>query len=333
MRRVGRDVTGTGKSLLDTSLSAAPRTNGCFERRLRSGPQRRPLPSRKKRRRQVDVYEGNLPEGDLQKLQRWVAADELFTLTQDKIIAPLFSSGKDELSVAVHRPGYWQNLDFPAPSTWQPLRQSVAPLAQWFDEILKAKHRAKLKEEDARSNCIPHHELRFSTRQPPPAVQPKPDFLFILHDTMIESQFGKKVCTIVYRDGLYNRETKAQKMGSSEINTATYDGRVDAADVSQLQTILAKPELQNRRAPLPPSGGYMKEGELASVTFPGASKPRTVLFWNYVPAGLVSGKIYDENGMKDLAPLTQWLKTAVDSQKVAPTAHGPLNDCVPMLQR
>jgi len=280
----------------------------------------------------VEVYEGTLPESDVQNIQRWVSADELFTLTQNKIIAPLFSSGKDELVVAVHRPGYWQNLDFPAPSTWQPLRQSVAPLAQWFEEILKTKHRVKLKEEEGRSNCIPRHELKFSTREPPPAAQPKPDFLFILHNTTVENQFGKKVCTIVYRDGQYHRETKAQKMGSTEISTATYDGRVDAADVTQLQKILEKPELQNRRALLPPSGGYMKEGEIASVTFPGETKPRTVLFWNYVPAGLVSGKIYDENGMKDVAPLTQWLKTTVESQKVPPTANGSLNDCVPMLR-
>jgi hypothetical protein len=280
----------------------------------------------------VDVYEGNLPEGDVPKLQRWVSANELFTLTQDKIIAPVFSSGKNELVVAVHRPGYWQNLDFPAPSTWQPLHQSVVPLAQWFDELLKAKHRVKLKEEEARSNCIPHHELKFSTREPAPAAPPKPDFLFILHDTTIENQFGKKVCTIVYRDGQFHRETKAQKMGSTDITTATYDGKLDPADLTQLQAILEKPELQNRRTPLLPSGGYMKEGEIVSVTTPGEAKPRTVLFWNYVPAGLVSGKIYDENGMKDLAPLAQWLKTAVDSQKERPTPNGSLTDCVPMVQ-
>ena len=281
----------------------------------------------------VDVYEGDLPESDVRKIEHWVSADELFTLTQGKIIAPLFSSGKDELIVGVHRPGYWQNLSFPAPATWQPLKQSVAPLAAWFDEILKAKHRVKLREEEGRSNCIPPHELKFSRRETAPTASPKPDFLFILRDTKVEKQSGNKVCTIVYRDGQYHRETKAQKMGSDEVNFATYEGKVSEADMDQLQGILAKPELQDRRAPLPPSGGYMTEGEITSVTFLSNDKPRTILFWNYVPAGLIGVKRFEESGMKELEPLNQWLKTAIESQNVAPIADGPVNDCVPVLRQ
>lgn len=281
----------------------------------------------------VEVYEGDLSESDMRKIEHWLSADELFTLTQGKIIAPLFSSGKDELIVGVHRPGSWQNLAFPAPATWQPLKLSVAPLAQWFDEILKAKHRVKLREEEGRSNCMPPHELKFSRRDTPPISQPRPDFLFILHDTKIEKQSGQKVCTIVFPDGRYHYETKAQKMGSDDIHFATYEGKVSETDIHQLRAILAKPELQDRRSPLPPSGGYMREGEITSVTFPSKEKPRTILFWNYVPAGLIGVRRFEESGMNELEPLTTWLKTAVESQNVAPIAGESLNDCVPVLRQ
>jgi hypothetical protein len=281
----------------------------------------------------VDVYEGELPESDLRNIEHWVSADELFVLTQGKIIDPLFSSGKDELIVGVNRPGHWQNLSFPAPSTWQPFRQSVVPLAQWFDEILRAKHRVKLREEEGRTNCMPPHELKFSTRQASPASRPIPDFLFILHNTRVEKQAGSKVCTIIYRDGQYHRETKSQKMGSDEISASVYEGKVSETDMNQVQGILDRPEIQNRRTPLPPSGGYMKEGEITSVTFPADRKIRTILFWNYVPAGLVGGKLYDESGMKALEPLTQWLKTAIEAQSAAPIAGESLNGCVPVLRQ
>lgn len=278
----------------------------------------------------VDVYEGNLPANALLRIQHWVSADELFQLTQDKIVAPIFDQGKDAVILAVDRPGRWQSLAFPAPSTWQPYQQSVAPLAQWFDEMMNAKHRVRLREEEARSNCIPPRELKFSSRPKATKPQALPDFLFVLHLTRIDGKLGMKTCSVVYGDGRFHREVRTQTMGNNTVSTAVYEGRESDEDIRQLRTILAAPELLAPRSQLLPSGGLMKEGEIAALTVPDRPKPRTTLFWRYVPQGLVSGRIFDESGMKQLTPLTLWVKSDIDARSETPVANGTLNDCVPI---
>jgi len=278
----------------------------------------------------VDIYEGDLPPDRLRQIEHWVSVDELFQLTQDKVIAPIFGQGKDALILAVNRPGRWQNLSFPAPSTWQPYQQSVVPLAKWFDEILSAKHKVKRREEEARSNCIPPHEIRFSSRAQtttPPAL---PEFLFVLSVTQIEGKTGMKMCSVVYADGRFHREVRTQTMESSAVSTAVYEGREPVENVQQLRTILASPDLQAPRSQLLPSGGLMKEGEIAILTVPDHQKMRTTFFWRYVPEGLIGAKIYDESGMKQLAPLTRWVKSEIEARNEAPVPNGALNDCVPI---
>jgi hypothetical protein len=278
----------------------------------------------------VDVYEGDLPPDRLRQIEHWVSADELFQLTQDKIIDPIFGQGKDALILAVNRPGRWQNLSFPTPYTWQPYQQTVVPLAKWFDEMLSAKHKVKRREEEARGNCIPPHEIKFSSRARVTKTQVLPDFLFVLHVTQIEGKTGTKMCSVVYADGRFHREVRTQTMGSSTVNMAVYEGRETEQDLQQLRTILAAPGLQAPRSQLLPSGGLMKEGEIAGLTVPDHPKMRTTFFWRYVPEGLMGAKIYDESGMKQLGPLSQWVKSDIESRREAPVPNGTLNDCVPI---
>jgi hypothetical protein len=278
----------------------------------------------------VDVYEGDLPPDRLLQIEHWASADELFQLTQDKIIAPIFGQGKDALILAVNRPGRWQNLSFPTPSTWQPYEQSVVPLAKWFDEMLSAKHKVKRREEEARSNCIPPHEIKFSSRDRTPKPHVLRDFLFVLSITRIDGKTGMKTCSVVYADGRFHREVRTQTMGSSTVSTAVYEGKETDEELQQLRTILSSPDLQAPRSQLLPSGGLMKEGEIAALIVPDRQKTRTTLFWRYVPEGLMGAKIYDESGMKQLGPLAQWVKSDIESRSAVPVPNGTLNDCVPI---
>jgi hypothetical protein len=278
----------------------------------------------------VDVYEGDLPADTLQQLERWVSTDELFQLTQDKIVAPIFSQGKDELVLAVNRPGYWQNLTFPAPPTWQPYQKSVAPLSQWFDEALNAKHRQKRREEEARNNCIPPREIKLATRPAAPKGIAIPDFVFVIRDMQVQNDAGTKTCSIVYPDGRYHREVKAQKMDSNNVTTAVYEGHEAPDDLRDLKSILATPDLLAPRGQTLPSGGMMMEGEIVTLILPENRKLRTILFWKYVPAGLMGARRFDESGMKELDPLAQWVKAKIDARSDAPVANGSLNDCVPV---
>jgi hypothetical protein len=278
----------------------------------------------------VDVYEGDLAADSLPQLERWVSADELFQLTQDKIVAPIFSQGKDELVLAVDRPGYWQNLTFPAPQTWQPYQKSVAPLSQWFDEMLNAKHRQKRREEAARNNCIPPREIKLATRPAAPKGIAIPDFVVVLRDMQVQNDAGSKACSIVYPDGRYHREVKTQKMNSPTVTTAVYEGRESGDDLRDLKSILANPDLVAARGQTLPSGGMMTEGEIVTVILPENHKLRAILFWRYAPAGLMGAHHFDESGMKELDPLEQWVKAKIDARNDPPVANGTLNDCVPV---
>ena len=278
----------------------------------------------------VDVYEGDLTAETLQQLERWVSADELFLLTPEKIVAPIFSQGKDELVLAVNRPGYWQNLTFPAPQTWQPYQKSVAPLSQWFDEMLNAKHRQKRREEEARNNCVPPREIKLVKRPAAPKKIAIPDFVFVLRDMQVQKDSGTKACSIVYPDGRYHREVKTQKMNSTTVTTAVYEGREDGDDLRDLKSILGSPDLVAPRAQTLPSGGMMMEGEIVTLILPENHKLRTILFWKYVPAGLMGTRRFDESGMKELNPLAEWVKAKIDAPGDAAVANGTLNDCVPV---
>ena len=112
----------------------------------------------------TEIFEGTLASTDMQRIQHWLAVDELFDLTDDKIVRPAATEHDVQLILSVHRPGYWQNLTFPAPSSWEPYHESIVPLVDWLEELRKLKNRVKLREEAARNNCLPPPKLELKTR-------------------------------------------------------------------------------------------------------------------------------------------------------------------------
>jgi hypothetical protein len=277
----------------------------------------------------TDILEGTISEGDLHQLEHWVGDNELFDLTQDKIVAPLFTGPKDQLILGVNRPGYWQILMFPAPATWQRYGRSVVPLVQWFDELRKAKHRARLREEQGRNSCMPPRRPELTTRSQArrPAFAP---FVFIVQTTSFKGKEGDKSCAVIYPDGRYHREKKSQHLGSDEVATAVYEGSVKAEGMEELRGILASPEIQNRREPHQPWGISQTDSEITALTLPQEGKARTMFFWEYGPSpGLKGAGDAQASGLKALEPLRQWLNSNVEDPDVAPLANKSLSDCVP----
>lgn len=113
----------------------------------------------------TDVFEGTLAPADMQRIQHLLSAEELFELTEDKILRPPSAEHDVQLILSVHRPGHWQNLTFPQPSSWELFHESVLPLVQWLEEMRKVKNRVKLREEEARNNCLPPPKLELKTRR------------------------------------------------------------------------------------------------------------------------------------------------------------------------
>ncbi len=117
------------------------------------------------RPQKTEVFEGTLALPEMQHIEHLLAADELFRLTEDKIVNTPLPEHQVQLILSIHRPGHWQNLTFPQPSSWESFHQSVLPLVQWLEEMRKAKNRTKLREEAARNNCLPPPKLELKTRR------------------------------------------------------------------------------------------------------------------------------------------------------------------------
>jgi hypothetical protein len=112
----------------------------------------------------TDVFEGTLLLPELQRVEHFLDANELFELAEDRGLKPASSGASVQVILSVHRPGRWQNLTFPTPASWESFHDSVVPLLAWLEELRKAKNRVKLREEIARNNCLPPPKLELKTR-------------------------------------------------------------------------------------------------------------------------------------------------------------------------
>jgi hypothetical protein len=112
----------------------------------------------------TDVFEGMLAAPELQRVQHFLSANELFELVDDKGLKPASAGASIQVILSVHRPGRWQNLTFPTPESWGSFHESVVPLIAWLEEMRKARNRVKLRAEIARNNCLPPPKLELKTR-------------------------------------------------------------------------------------------------------------------------------------------------------------------------
>ena len=113
----------------------------------------------------TEIFEGNLTPAEFEHVQHLLSADELSDLTEEKIAKPEQAEHDLQLILSVHRPGYWQNLTFPVASSWEPYHDSVVPLVQWLEEMRRVKNRVKLREDQARNNCLPPPKLELKVRK------------------------------------------------------------------------------------------------------------------------------------------------------------------------
>jgi hypothetical protein len=278
----------------------------------------------------ADIFEGTISDENLHRLEHWVGENELFDLQQDQIVAPLFTGLKDRLLLSVNRPEHWQNLVFPAASTWKRYSQSVVPLAQWLDELKKAKHQSKLSEEQGRNSCMPPHRPELTTRAAQAKRQMLAPFVFITQTASFRGKEGTESCAVVYPNGRYHREIKSQRMGSDEVATAVYEGSVKTASLKELKNIMAAPEIENRKQSHLPWGIGQFENEITTLIVPRHGKAQTTVFWQELSGtGGGSDGNADPGGTKALEPLRQWLKSNLEDAPGAPLPGAPLSSCIP----
>lgn len=112
----------------------------------------------------TEIFEGMLAQPELQKVEHFLSADELLALNEDKLLKPSSTGPSVQVILSIHRPGHWQNLTFAEPGSWEAYQESVVPLIKWLEEMRKSKNRVKLREEIARTNCLPPPKLELKTR-------------------------------------------------------------------------------------------------------------------------------------------------------------------------
>lgn len=281
----------------------------------------------------MQIFEGTVSPADLQKVEHLVNSDEILQLSQEKIAAPLIGF-PDELFVSVARPGHWQNLRFPTPDTRKPFRESLDPLLKWMDGLHNQKH-VTLSEDAGRRNCLPPGNIEFSTRpaasensqSAPRAPQPAnrssesptslpPAFAMRMLESRFQGGQLEKSCLIVYATGRYHREQRTQRAGEPSVTTRIFEGSLQPAQLQQLHAVLNDPELQQRAFKQPPSTLAVQELDYVTLTIARGAQNQDLNFWRFFGAfrtGTARMPNADDNGMKHLKPLKQWLKPLEDS--------------------
>ena len=75
----------------------------------------------------ADIFEGVLALADLQKLERLLGADELFQLTQEKIVMPMITVDNDKLLLSVYGPVTGKILRYLTPKAESPFSNHWFP--------------------------------------------------------------------------------------------------------------------------------------------------------------------------------------------------------------
>lgn len=277
----------------------------------------------------VSIFEGDLSPGDLGDLFRMLSNDRLFELRQKDIRIPLLAVGGDELILAIHRHGSWQNLSFPDAESRNPFREVLDPLLNFFELIEKAKGR-RLTEEEGKNNCQVPGELRLKQRPTDNAaegsiaagsdqVSTSSPYLMRMFTTQIVVNWqNDSSCLIVFETGIYRRVHQWVQAGSNKRESTVADGRLAPEDLRSLRAILDDDRLQ-KYAPADaphPTTRWITERHLL---IPRNGTVQQITTWRYFAGGAAMTPIITEHGTKELKPLDDWLKVKIPSDKEVKT--------------
>jgi hypothetical protein len=296
------------------------------------------------------VSEGRLSESDLAKLNLALDSDQLRQISQQKIVPPLLYSRDDQLQLNVFRKDHWQNLRFPDATTQAANRGAIQPLLTWLNELHNQPHR-ELSEDEGKNNCLTPERLQLKIRNAPPAAsatgknsgepaagaaaggadsQPEPPPSFLLRYSRDRFSNGtlQRTCVIVGPAGGYRMERGSQQI-SYKMKTSVFEGSVSDGELRELKQMLDEPRLKNEhhqnRLPDVP----IREAEVTSVSVPREKEIQQLVFSDYSGASF-GGQGPAANSTDDTAsidPLQAWLKTAIESKKVAPLKSAQPSNC------
>lgn len=275
----------------------------------------------------VEIFEDVLSPSDFRTLEETLATSVLTGLSQDNIADPLINLHRDEVVLSTYRTGHWQSLRFPSADSRKPYEQTLHPLLEFLDSMKSTKH-SLLREDSARNNCNPPVPLELRTR----TTELAPNFVLRATMTRFNGHELDSSCVVVYPKGKYHYEQETQRIGSADAKVKVFEGHVGPEELGGLTGILDDPALKTR--PNDSSAGVTMatEGEMAALTIPREGHVQQLDFRKYfstLRSGSGGMPIIEDNGVKVLRPLQQWIKTNVE--RGASGSQGSLlpNRCKP----
>jgi hypothetical protein len=210
------------------------------------------------------VSEGKLASDKLRAVEAILNTGELQALTQSQIEEPLLRN-RDLLQINIVRQDHWQDLIFNSTQSQEPYRRSLQPLVRWLGDLHKLPQR-ELSEDAGKNNCMVPRKIvlrrrgtdaetrvitspsrpRVPTSAPTANRTPEKALLRLLSMTM-KSNTAHERCVLINEDGAYRTEQRVQKVGSKRVGTKIDGGKLSPAELTELQKILADPELSGIR--------------------------------------------------------------------------------------
>jgi len=292
--------------------------------------------------RKTKVFEGSISAAELNNLWIVLNADELRTLSQDKIPTHIVGDSVDVLAIGIARPGHWQNLMF-SPEGRKEFRRSVGPLVSWFDEVQKTPH-TELSHEHG-NNCTPAMEPVVShassesaaNRQspiPPPAIAAGIRDFFVLRliDDNIFSpgRQADRTCVIVYGTGRYRLEKSNQEV-HEPAHARVYLGSLSAQQMQNLRGILDAPDLRSLKEGNPPLDTVFSKGERIDLSIPRLDHVQVLTFMIYLGMADYNQdtRYLKVDASRILEPLRKWIGENIEKYKGDPLKESITTQCTP----
>jgi hypothetical protein len=309
------------------------------------------------------IFEGTIGAEELRDLVQMVSTDQLSQLRQEQIMDPMVKSDDDQLWVSVLRPiNRWQGLVFVDSASREPFRESLTPLLEWLDRMQKRKGH-ELSRETGENHCQPPGDLELTRRQGnesktqsnyaphtsasvagsasqlavtggSEAPDSKKDYILRMLDTDLSGGSIEDFCLLVFPTRSYHFVKQSRAGG--KVHSSVLDGVLPDDQLLALRNLLDAPELKNspgKSSDSPEGTRFILRGNSSLKTtwlsFPKGSTVQTFSGWQFYGAlgSITQGS--QIRGMKELAPLRQWLKENLNQSKAVPAQNPPNAKCNP----
>ena len=281
------------------------------------------------------VQEGQIPDGEIEKVKAWLDNAQLRDLTNDEIVRPLLITDMELWQFNIFHGPKRQDLVFPGMESMKPFRTNLAPLMEWFNGLRNEAHR-EIPEDSGRNNCLPPHRVELKVRSnagaeaaPEKAVTPEtPTFLLRWQsESNMWQRFAWRTCAVVYDGGHYRVEKSSQEM-RGQVESKVYEGSMNAAQMEGLRHVLAEQNLAESPDIQVPENAIFAASSITSAWIPRGNRIQHLEFASTVAQAAIGShyEVKDPN-MKLVRPVEKWIRSELRADRSTLVKSAVPNTC------